>query len=120
MGKIVLTGKVHSDFRGSLTPLDFSQVPFKVKRIYWVSGGSELRGGHAHRVCRQVVFCIQGAMNLRCISQYGDGDETTYILENGDGGVILDPSDWHEYSFVPSGVALVLASHSFDAKDYVI
>ena len=54
------------DERGKTIPVELEEkIPFKVRRIYFVTGKKGfIRGGHAHREEQEVFVCIQGSVRL--------------------------------------------------------
>ena len=108
------------DERGSLVVIeDFEEVPFEVKRIYYLYGlHSELpRGFHAHRKCVQVAICIQGS----CEMIMDDGvNKETVVMNSATVGVLIDVMQWHEmHNFSSDCIFMVLASDKYDEADYI-
>ncbi len=96
------------------------QIPFDVKRVYYIYGLSApqaIRGCHAHKHNRQVLFCINGSFNLLL----DDGTHRQEVtLDRPDLGVYMDVMLWHEMSaFSPNCILLVLASDHYDEADYI-
>ena len=62
LGRIINLPKI-TDPRGNLTVAEqLKDVPFDIKRAYWVYDvpGGESRGGHAHKRLRQLVVALSG------------------------------------------------------------
>lgn len=96
------------------------EIPFEIKRMYYINNldpKSSLRGKHAHRKLRQVIFCINGCFTLTL----DDGETTQDILMREDNvGIILDPMLWHTMHDFSSGcVLLVAASDYYNEADYI-
>ena len=96
------------------------EIPFDIKRVYYINNldpKSSLRGRHAHRKLRQVIFCINGCFTL----SLDDGVTQQDILMREDNvGVILEPMLWHTMHDFSSGcVLLIAASDYFDEADYI-
>ena len=109
-----------SDVRGYLHPLEFgSDIPFLPRRAFLVRGvdSGDVRGEHAHRACRQFLIAAHGSLSVllddgmnRC--EVGLSDPTV--------GLDLMPMVWAtQYKFSRDAVLLVLASHAYDAEDYI-
>ena len=67
------------DDRGWLSVAEYGrQIPFLVKRIYYIYGvkDGKRRGYHAHKNLQQIMFCISGS----CKVMFTDGLERTDIL----------------------------------------
>lgn len=112
----------HTDMRGDLYVGEHGPkqtVPFAVKRHFLVFNvpSPEVRGQHAHRRCHQMLFCLQGS----CAVVADDGrHRAEFILDDRQIGLHLPPLTWAlQYRYTSDAVALVLASHPYDAGDYV-
>jgi len=106
------------DERGELSFLQNSDIPFEIKRVYWMRGlADEERGRHAHYKTKQCIICLNGS----CKIGLDDGNEKKeLVLENNNKGLIIEPDFWHKlYDFSPECLLLVLASEEYDEKDYI-
>lgn len=95
-------------------------IPFEIKRVYYITqleNAASVRGKHAHRNLRQVIFCISGSFVL----SLDDGENQQDILMWRDNvGVLLDPGLWHTmHSFSSGCVLLVAASDYYNEADYI-
>ena len=110
--------KTFTDSRGNLTVIE-KELPFAVKRIYYIYGvaGNEIRAGHRHKKNVQVLVCVSGA----CEIFVNDGStKATYQLDRPDLALLMEPQDWHTmYNFSPDALLLVLASEPYDINDYI-
>jgi len=111
--------KVHSD-SGNITVLENGDnIPFDVKRIYYLYDipGGESRGGHAHYKLNQYIIAASGAFDvLLC-----DGNnKKKFTLNTPNIALHIVPGLWRELDNFSSGsICLILASNKFDEKDYV-
>ena len=109
------------DNRGNLSFLESGKhIPFKIKRAYWIYDvpGGETRGGHAYKKLEEVIIALSGSFELMCHSI--DGKEYSFNLNRSYMGVYIPGNTWRELrSFSTNSIALVLASKSYDAKDYI-
>ncbi|MBR1952624.1 MAG: FdtA/QdtA family cupin domain-containing protein [Lentisphaeria bacterium] len=118
---IVTLPRIVDDRDGVLCIMNsLQEIPFEIKRMYYINNldpKSSLRGKHAHRKLRQVIFCINGCFTLTL----DDGETQQDILMREDNiGVILDPMLWHTMHDFSSGcVLLVAASDYYDEADYI-
>lgn len=108
------------DDRGGLSFAEsLGHVPFAVERVFWLYNlsGCRSRGGHSHGHCAQVVVPVHGAFDL----VLDDGEVSTTIhLDSPHRGVLIAPTIWDELkNFAKGTVVMVLASHHFDAEDYI-
>lgn len=108
------------DLRGNLSVVEFQKdVPFEVKRCFWVYGvpGREVRGEHAHFKCHQFVMCVAGSVQLVLDNGY---ERAQISLDRPSLGVHLPPMKWGvQYKYSADAVLIVFASHLYDANDYI-
>ena len=108
------------DDRGSLMVLESNKnVPFKVKRIYYILDAKPdvPRGFHAHKELMQLAFCIKGSCNMIM----DNGIEKQQVrIDKSNIGLMIPPMVWHEmHDFSEDCVMLVLASARYDEADYI-
>jgi len=107
--------------QGTLNVFEFDTLPFNPKRLFTVSSvqSSSTRGRHAHRVCRQLIACISGEIELICI--YGENyEEKIFHLTPASNAVLIEPGVWAEQTYKTSdSVAIVFCSHKYDEADYI-
>jgi len=108
------------DLRGSLVASEFGRdVPFEPRRSFLVFDvpGSEIRGEHAHRACKQFITCVHGA----CSVLVDDGTvREEFRLDDPTLGLFVPPMVWcSQFGHSPEAVLLVLASEHYDAADYI-
>jgi len=116
--KIIDLPKV-KDERGNLTFVESNQIPFDIKRVYWiydVPGGQE-RGGHAFREQRELIVSLSGSFDV----VINDGsDESRFHLKRSYYGLYVPNLLWrHMENFSTNAVALVLSSTLYSADDYI-
>ncbi|MDY6293325.1 MAG: FdtA/QdtA family cupin domain-containing protein [Bacteroidales bacterium] len=117
--KLIELGKNHHA-NGNLTVVENEmQVPFDIKRVYYlydVPGGEE-RGGHSHKALKQFIVAISGAFDV----VIDDGiNQRTITLNRPYQGLLIVPGIWRVINNFSSGaVCLVLASEHYDEADYV-
>lgn len=109
-----------NDIRGSLSVGEFERsIPFPVKRYFMVFDvpSKETRGEHAHRECHQFLICVRGS----CSVVADDGmHRQEFVLDRPDLGLHLPPMVWGiQYKYSADAVLLVLASHYYEAADYI-
>lgn len=108
------------DGRGRLSVGEIaSELPFLPKRVFIVDHVpiDTQRGGHAHLECHQFLFCAGGS----CVVTVDDGiSRAVVVLESSSMGLHVPPLVWAaEERFTPGTQLVVLASHAYDASDYV-
>lgn len=114
---IITVPKIEDE--GFLCFLEEPDLPFQIKRIYYISDvikGAK-RGFHAHKETQQILFCIKGSITL--ILDNGKARETLRLHSSNE-GVFLDTMMWHEMiDFTPDTVLLVVASDIYKPSDYI-
>ena len=96
-----------------------SDIPFEIKRIYYISKVPEgvRRGFHAHKKLKQLLFCPYGRIQL--ILENKNGREEIELSDPSI-GVIIDQFTWREMLWLQKdSVLCVAASDYYDADDYV-
>jgi len=94
-------------------------IPFEVKRVYFVVNTpfNVVRGRHAHKTLRQVIFCPCGSCDFTLDDGLG---KTAIRLNDPAKGLYLKPGLWREFTnFSPDCVVMVLASDIYDEADYI-
>ena len=117
---IIELDKHHSDRKGNLTVVENNkEVPFEVRRTYYLYDvpGGESRGAHAHRALSQLIIAASGSFSVTL----DDGKvKRTFVLNRPYQGLYVVPGIWRTLDDFSSGaVCLVLASHPYDAGDYI-
>ena len=117
--RIIELGKIHS-YSGNLTSLaGNSELPFDIERVYYlydIPGGAN-RGGHAHKNLFQLIIAASGSFEVII----DDGMKKKVIQLNQPYiGLLIVPGIWRELiNFSSGAICLVLASHTYDKKDYI-
>lgn len=96
-----------------------NHLPFSIKRIYYIFDviKNAVRGKHAHKKTKQVIFCINGSITI--ILDNGK-DKEAITLNKPNQGVFLDTMMWHEMvGFKEGTVLLVVASDLYKEEDYI-
>jgi hypothetical protein len=111
--------KIHNR-AGNLTPVqNNSEVPFDIKRIYYLYDvpGGESRGAHGHKSLEQVIIAASGSFDV----SLDDGiNKKTVNLNRPYFGLHIYPGMWRDISNFSSGaICLVLASQLYNAGDYI-
>jgi UDP-2-acetamido-3-amino-2,3-dideoxy-glucuronate N-acetyltransferase len=110
--------KSFTDDRGVLYPLNFDEIPFHPKRMFFVSEVPQgvKRGDHAHYETEQFLVCLQGEIEVLLY----DGHEYTSTLLKPMQGVYVPKLIWDSQIFkTGKDVLLVLASTDYDREDYI-
>jgi hypothetical protein len=117
--KIIDLSKVHND-SGNISVLENNiNIPFDIKRIYYlydVPMGSE-RGGHGHYELQQYIVAASGSFTF----VLDDGvNKKEFFLNDPSKALHIHPGLWREINNFSSGsICLVLASHVYNERDYI-
>lgn len=120
MNDIFILPKI-ADSRGNLSIIEeMKQIPFKIKRVYWiydVPGGVE-RGGHAYRQNEEFIVALSGSFDV-CLD---NGKEKKVIsLNRSYMGVYIPKGVWRVMNnFSTNSLVLIVSSIDYDEKDYIM
>lgn len=108
------------DARGSLSYAEAGkQVPFEIRRIFFLHGVPEgvTRAGHALKTCEQLIIATSGEFSV----VVDDGaSKSAFRLRTGGEGLYLPSRTWLELEgFLPGSVCLVLASERYSEDAYI-
>ena len=110
-----------ADGRGNLSIIEeFKQIPFKIRRSYWiydVPGGGE-RGGHAYKQNTEFIVALSGSFDV----VINDGvEEKSFHLNRSYMGLLVPKGLWRVMNnFSTNSLALILADTEYDADDYIM
>lgn len=108
------------DLRGALSFGEIgAHLPFAPERFFMVYDvpSREVRGEHAHKACHQFLVCVKGSLAI----VVDDGERRDeLVLDSPRLGLHIPPMVWGiQYRFSADAVLLVLASHRYEAADYI-
>ncbi len=108
------------DSRGNLSfAEEFKQVPFKIRRSYWIYDvpGGEERGGHAYKENQEFIIALSGSFDV--ILDNGK-EQVRYSLNRSYYGLYVPEGWWRMMdNFSTNAFALVLASIPYSPDDYI-
>lgn len=108
------------DRRGNLSVIEqIKNIPFKIKRTYWIYDvpGGEVRGGHAYKRNQEFIVALSGSFDV--ILDNGK-ERKTFSLNRSYYGLYVPKGVWRQMlNFSTNSLALVLASIKFDVSDYI-
>ena len=102
---------------GSLVAVEETQIPFEIKRVFYIYDVPEgySRGHHALKTCHQFLIALEGKITVHI----HDGREKHQCrLDRPTQGLYLQPMIWRYLSFGPGAICLVLASEPYDPDSY--
>lgn len=110
----------HTDPRGNLSYAEnFKQIPFEIKRAYWIYDvpGGESRGGHAYKENQEFVIALSGSFDV--ILDNGV-EKKRFSLNRSYYGLYVPKGIWREVdNFSTNSVALILSSTPYNEEDYL-
>lgn len=96
-----------------------TSLPFVASRIFTLLDipAGEIRGTHAHRECEQFLICMRGSVT----AIVDDGrTRSEVVLDRPSLGLYMPALTWGtQYEYSADAVLVVLASHPYDADDYI-
>ncbi len=116
---VIDLSKVHTE-SGNITVAENSKnIPFDVKRIYYLYDipSGEARGGHAHYELEQYIIAASGCFDV----VLDDGvDKKRITLNRPNIALHIVPGLWRELdSFSSGAITMVLASKVYQEQDYI-
>jgi dTDP-4-dehydrorhamnose 3,5-epimerase-like enzyme len=108
------------DERGNLTFIEEEKnIPFKIKRVYWIYDvpGGQKRGGHAFKEQQEFIVALSGSFDV--VVDNGT-EQQTFSLNRSYYGLYIPNGLWREMNnFSTNSLALVLSSTEFSEEDYI-
>lgn len=108
------------DDRGNLTFVESnSEIPFHIKRTYWiydVPSGMQ-RGGHAFKAQEEVIVALSGSFDVLI---HDGKEEKVFQLNRSNYGLYVPKGVWRQMqNFSTNSLALVVSSTLYNEADYV-
>ena len=110
------------DKRGTLIPIEYNKLPFKIKRTYILNKMPKhiSRGGHAHKKLSQIIFCLSGKIRIFFSNGHGVKNKKYLIMTPKTDAIYLKPGIWRELKNLnKQSVIMVLASDNYKENDYI-
>lgn len=110
----------HEDPRGNLSLVEEeNNIPFKIKRVYWIYDvpGGQVRGGHAFREQKEFIIALSGSFDVII----DDGSQKQlYSLNRSYYGLYIPNGLWRQMeNFSTNSLAVVLSSTIYEESDYI-
>jgi hypothetical protein len=111
--------KIH-DLRGNLSFFEYPiQLPFEIKRTYWIYDvpGGEKRGSHAFKEQQEFIIALSGSFDVIL----NDGlKEKIYSLNRSYYGLFVPKLYWRRLeNFSTNSVALITSDKEYKESDYI-
>lgn len=106
----------NTDERGNLSVVQNDNLPFQMKRMFYLTNLKGVRGRHFHKLTEQMIYCVNGKCSLYC---YDGLCEMTINMTTESNGFYVPVNHWIELSnFADNCIMLIICSHAFDSNDY--
>ena len=114
----VVRAPTFEEQNGTLYVFDTEQLPFVVRRVFFVRAPQgATRGSHAHRECQQFLVVVAGRIDVTTTDVHGTRKST--LLNVGD-GMHLPAMIWTTQYFVePDSILVVLCDLTYAEDDYI-
>ncbi|MFN6947039.1 MAG: sugar 3,4-ketoisomerase [Cytophagaceae bacterium] len=95
------------------------QVPFDIKRIFWIYDSPEalIRGNHAHRTGKQVIIPLKGEIEVSL--ENSGGETNVFVLKDPNTGLLVPEMHWLKIKMEKDSVLLCISSMPYDEKNYM-
>ncbi|MGE8377010.1 MAG: sugar 3,4-ketoisomerase [Sphingobacterium sp.] len=108
------------DKRGNLSFFENnSQIPFEIKRTYWIYDvpGGETRGSHAFKEQEEFIIALSGSFDV----VLNDGKQKhSYSMNRSYYGLYIPCMVWRKIdNFSTNSVALIVSDREFVKTDYI-
>lgn len=108
------------DKRGNLSFFEYpNQIPFKIKRTYWIYDvpGGEIRGSHAFKEQQEFIIALSGSFDV----VLNDGaQEKKYSLNRSYHGLYIPNMFWRKLeNFSTNSLALIVSDSFYCETDYI-
>jgi len=108
------------DKRGNLSFFEHpNQLPFEIKRTYWIYDvpGGEVRGSHAFREQQEFIIALSGSFDV----VIHDGkEEQRFSLNRSYYGLYVPKMFWRRLeNFSTNSLALIVSDKHYNEQDYI-
>lgn len=108
------------DPRGNLSFFENSnQIPFDIKRTYWVYDvpGGEIRGSHAFKESHEFIIALSGSFD---VVLHDGNKEVKFSLNRSYYGLYVPNLLWRRLeNFSTNALALIVSSIPYSVTDYI-
>ena len=108
------------DERGNLSFIEEDdQIPFQVKRSYWIYDvpGGQVRGGHCFKEQKEIIIALSGSFEVHVDDGKNQGN---FFLNRSYYGLFVPQGLWRQMkNFSTNSLAMVISSTVFEEEDYI-
>ncbi len=109
-----------ADPRGNLSFFEYPrQLPFEIKRTYWIYDvpGGEIRGSHAFKEQQEFIIALSGSFDVLL---HDGTKEVKYSLNRSYYGLYVPKMTWRSMqNFSTNALALIVSDQHYNADDYI-
>ena len=94
-------------------------IPFKIKRVFFIRNlkQNSVRGAHAHKKCHQVIFSLNGNINIKLKK---NNKVQLFKIKNKETGLFVPKLNWIEIkSLSKKNIIVVFCSEKYNEEDYI-
>lgn len=105
--------------KGKLTVLEKDNLPFSVKRVYWVTDNTnpeDIKGNQANKESEMLLACLSGS--VRVFLEQGE-EKKEFVIQSPNEVLYVPPMWWREIEIEEGVVLLVLASEEYNQEDLI-
>lgn len=117
--QIIQLPKIH-DPRGNLSFFENNQqIPFDIKRTYWIYDvpGGEIRGSHAFKESSEFIIALSGSFD---VVLHDGNKEVIYSLNRSYYGLYVPNMLWRRLeNFSTNSLALIVSPMKYKPTDYI-
>ncbi|WP_114819874.1 sugar 3,4-ketoisomerase [Chryseobacterium sp. KLBC 52] len=117
--KIIELPKIY-DKRGNLSFFEHpNQLPFEIKRTYWVYDvpGGEVRGSHAFKEQQEFIIALSGSFDVII---HNGKEEQRFSLNRSYYGLYIPKMFWRRLeNFSTNSLALIVSDREYNENDYI-
>ncbi len=108
------------DERGNLSFFENTrQIPFEIKRTYWIYDvpGGETRGGHAFKKQQEFIVALSGSFD---VVLHNGKSQQKFHLNRSYYGLYVPSMIWRSMeNFSTNSLALIVSDCRYDEADYI-
>jgi hypothetical protein len=108
------------DERGNLSFFENeNQIPFKIKRTYWIYDvpGGEIRGSHAFKEQKEFIIALSGSFD---VVLHDASAEFRFHLSRSYYGLFISNLIWRKIeNFSTNSLALIVSDREYNPDDYL-
>lgn len=108
------------DDRGNLSFFESeNQIPFSIKRSYWIYDvpGGEVRGGHAFKSQQEFIVALSGSFD---VILFDGTQERRFSLNRSYYGLYVPAMTWRSIeNFSTNSLAMIVSDMLYNQDDYI-